>query len=130
MGKTCGICGMSLYNTARVLTCQACRMEQQKARRKKTPAPVSAPVPVLDMTPTGSYGDGSPRYKFHTSFPSRNVRVLAVPFATPEEAWKDGIAAIRAYENRDPYGNMGETLGVTRRGGMYHAVINLYHSGS
>lgn len=88
-------------------------------------------VRILDMVPVGHYADGSPRYRFHTSFPSRGVRVVG------GDAWEDpaaaqaiGASVVRAWEQRDPMGNMGEVCGVTwaSADGGYRAVICLYHS--
>lgn len=87
-----------------------------------------AKPPILDMTPTGYYAGGEPRYKFHTSFPSRGVRVVGDVQTDPTAALADGASAVRAYEQRDPMGNMGQVCGVTAVDGGYRAVICLYHS--
>ena len=87
------------------------------------------PVKLLDMKPVGHYGAGEPRYAFHTSFPSRGVRAIAQDFDTPKAAYQHGIDTLRKYEAADPYGNMGEVLGVMlHTNGKYRAVINTYHS--
>jgi hypothetical protein len=84
---------------------------------------------ILDLTPVGRYADGDPRYRFHTSYPGRGVRALPETFDTPEAAHAHGVEVVREYERADPYGNMGEVLGVTLSDeGKYRAVINTYHS--
>jgi hypothetical protein len=85
-------------------------------------------VPILDITPVGRYADGSPIYRFHTSFPTRAVRAAGDICPTPEEAIEHGREIVQRYERADPYGNMGEVLGVTEVGDGYRPVINTYHS--
>jgi hypothetical protein len=84
---------------------------------------------VLDMKPTSRYADGSPIFSFHTSFPSRGVRAIAQGDKDQEAAFKLGLDYVRKYEQADPYGNMGQCLGVTKQDdGLWHAVVNTYHS--
>lgn len=85
---------------------------------------------LLNMTPTGHYADGSPMYEFHTSFPSRRVRLLPKGSATPAEALAAAKTYVQNYERADPYGNMGEALGVAKKDGddLYYGVVNTYHS--
>jgi hypothetical protein len=85
-------------------------------------------VNILDMNPVGYYADGSPRYSFTTSFPTRGVRVLKEGWADAHTAYAIGASAVDAWEARDRMGNMGHVLGVTKRDDGFHAVINLYHS--
>ena len=89
---------------------------------------MTSTVPILDMTPLGHYADGSPRYRFSTSFPSRGVRVVGDVWEDPAVALSIGASAVREYEARDPYGNMGQVCGVTAVEGGYRAVICTYHS--
>ncbi len=87
------------------------------------------PANLLNMKPIGHYGGGEPRYTFHTSFPSRGVRAIAQDFDTPEAAYQHGIDALHKYEDADPFGNMGEVLGVALgANGKYRGVINTFHS--
>lgn len=85
---------------------------------------------MLNMKPTGWYADGSPIYEFHTSFPSRNVRPMPEGHATPEKALAVAKTFVQNYERADPYGNMGEALGVAQKEGddLYYGVVNTYHS--
>jgi hypothetical protein len=91
-------------------------------------------IKILNMTPLGYYADGAPHYAFHTSFPSRGVKLAGEVCSTPEKAWQQGVAAVAAYTARDPLGNMGEVCGVVpildRHGGGYQPVICTYHSNS
>ncbi len=89
----------------------------------------------LDMTVVNRYANGSPIYKFSTSFPSRGVR-MAGPlqgFATPEEAIDYGFQEVKNYQAADVYGNMGEVCGYTEitvigLGQRFRPVINTFHS--
>jgi hypothetical protein len=84
---------------------------------------------LLDLTPTGRYADGSPMYSFHTSFPSRGVRTEGGQWSDAEQAYEAGVRFVREYERRDPFGNMGEVLGVTEVSPEHFAaVVNTYHS--
>lgn len=74
------------------------------------------------------YADWSPIYSFHTSFPSSGVHAIKEGDADPKVAYQMGLEYLRDYKSADPYGNMGECLGVTERDGCYYAVINTYHS--
>ncbi len=86
---------------------------------------------ILDMTPIPHDPRGyGRRWRFHTSLPDANVRMTGKVCATPDEAQAIGAAEIRAYEQRDPFGNMGEVCGVAAVDGGYRAVINTYHSNS
>jgi hypothetical protein len=85
-------------------------------------------IAILDMKPIGYYADGSPRYAFHTSFPSWGVRAVGEVFTTPEAAFEAGRQAVGQYERADVFGNMGQVCGVTAVEGGYRAVINTYHS--
>lgn len=86
------------------------------------------------MKPKYRYANGDVAYSFSTSFPSRNVEVLPTVFPTPLAAYEAGREHIRSYERRNPYGNMGEVIGVvhTQRTDKtpdgYRAVVNTYHS--
>lgn len=93
-------------------------------------------ITLITLVPLGCYADGSPRYRFNTTFPTRGVRLLSegtqfglgVPeeFETPEQADEAG----RQYRaSQEPYGAMREYIGVTRmENGKYGAVVNAYHS--
>ncbi len=99
---------------------------------------MNAVIPILDLTPIGRYADGSPRYRFSTSFPTSGVRAVGPAQPTPEHAYRVGKAILAAYEARDPLGNMGEVLGVVSvrtdgwaispEGAAFRGVVNLYHS--
>jgi hypothetical protein len=85
-------------------------------------------IPVLDMTLIGHYADGSPRYRFDTSYSTRGIH-LTLAFITKEEAYAQAQRWLHAYLKGDPMGNMGEVLGVTRTGdGYWRGVFNRYHS--
>jgi hypothetical protein len=63
----------------------------------------------------------------HGGLPGKG-RMAGEVRATPEEAKAEGYRAIREYEAKDRFGNMGVFIGVAEVDGGYRAVINLYHS--
>jgi hypothetical protein len=87
-----------------------------------------AEIRTVTMDLVGRYADGSPKYRFHTSFPSSGVRLTGDAYPTREAAYEAAVAVVRAYEQRDIYGNMGEVIGVTQRQNGWHGVYNRYHS--
>src|SRR4051794_29556155 len=90
--------------------------------------PTMINIQILDMTPVGYYGDGSPRYSFSCGFPTRGVRTCRTVRATKELAFADAVQALGDYEKRDPYGNMGSVLGVKRQDTGFVGVYVTYHS--
>jgi hypothetical protein len=86
-------------------------------------------VEIVSLTPIGYYMGGEPRYNFHTSFPSKNVRALGQPRATPEEAFEEGKKFVDEYQKSTFPGGMGTVIGVTKLGdGKFDAVVNTYYS--
>ena len=86
-------------------------------------------VRVVSLTPTGYYANGDPIYEFYCSLPSRNVRTLNQPKATPEEAFEAGSEFVDEY-HRTTYGSgTGTVIGVVKlHDGKFDAVINTYYS--
>lgn len=88
----------------------------------------SAQYAMLSMEPVRDQF-GSPRFAFHHSLP--NVSLTAKGQANPDDAWNDAVKWCKDYRKRDPYGNMADALGVTKKAdGLYYGVFCHYHSNS
>ena len=83
---------------------------------------------ILNLTPTGQYADGSPRYSFSTSYPTKGVHMIGQVVSTPELAYSQGKDLLREWLTKNPYSNLGELLGVAASQGGFQAVVNTYRS--
>lgn len=84
-------------------------------------------IVTLERIKTGDYR--SVRYRdFNPSLPESGVKLAGMERETPEEAEQEGIKAVREYEQRDIFGNMGQVCGVMKTALGYRAVICTYHS--
>jgi hypothetical protein len=84
-------------------------------------------IRVLDMTPVGTFYGGKTRYGFHNPFPD-DPEVLPDGFDDKEDAYLNAQTVFRAWQHRNPYGNLGCVLGVTLVDGKYHGVLSRYFS--
>jgi hypothetical protein len=86
-------------------------------------------VKIVSLKPIGYFASGEPRYEFDTSFPTKNVRPLGRPMATPDEAFEVGRKYIESWEHDTFPGGMGQAIGVVALpDGKFDAVINTYYS--
>lgn len=84
---------------------------------------------TLDRVPNANLAPHPVRYKdFSPGLPASGVKLAGMERETPEEAAQEGLTAVRAYEARDPFGNMGVVCGVMKTALGYRAVICTYHS--